>query len=60
MASGFKLPNGGSLTLLEHHISLDRTARGPHVVAGIIAFLVSEDAAHINGEALRVGGGVLS
>jgi NAD(P)-dependent dehydrogenase (short-subunit alcohol dehydrogenase family) len=34
--------------------------RGPETVASAIAFLGSEDAAHINGAALRVDGAALS
>jgi NAD(P)-dependent dehydrogenase (short-subunit alcohol dehydrogenase family) len=35
-------------------------ARGPEVVAGVIAMLASEDATHITGEDVRVDGGTLS
>ena len=35
-------------------------ARGPEVVAGVIAMLASEDASHITGEDVRVDGGTLS
>jgi NAD(P)-dependent dehydrogenase (short-subunit alcohol dehydrogenase family) len=35
-------------------------ARGPEVVASVIAMLVSEDGAHITGEDIRVDGGTLS
>lgn len=35
-------------------------ALGPEVVAGVIAMLISEDGAHINGEDIRVDGGTLS
>lgn len=35
-------------------------AKGPEVVAGVIAMLASEDGAHITGEDVRVDGGTLS
>jgi NAD(P)-dependent dehydrogenase (short-subunit alcohol dehydrogenase family) len=35
-------------------------ARGPEVVAGVIAMLASEDGIHINGEDIRVDGGTLA
>lgn len=35
-------------------------ARGPEVVAGVIAMLASEDGLHITGEDIRVDGGTLS
>jgi NAD(P)-dependent dehydrogenase (short-subunit alcohol dehydrogenase family) len=40
-------------------MALDR-ARGPETVASLIAFLASEDAAHVNGESIRVEGGTLA
>ena len=41
-------------------ISALNGARGPEVVAGVIAMLASEDGAHITGEDVRVDGGTLS
>jgi meso-butanediol dehydrogenase/(S,S)-butanediol dehydrogenase/diacetyl reductase len=35
-------------------------AKGPEVVAGVIAMLVSDDGVHITGEDIRVDGGTLS
>lgn len=35
-------------------------AKGPEVVAGVIAMLISEDGVHITGEDVRVDGGTLS
>ena len=35
-------------------------ARGPEVVAGVIAMLASDDGAHITGEDIRMDGGTLS
>jgi NAD(P)-dependent dehydrogenase (short-subunit alcohol dehydrogenase family) len=40
-------------------MAIDRP-RGPETVAAAIAFLASDDAAHINGESLRVDGGTLA
>jgi NAD(P)-dependent dehydrogenase (short-subunit alcohol dehydrogenase family) len=34
--------------------------RGPEAAASVIAFLASDDAAHINGAEIRVDGGTLS
>ncbi len=34
--------------------------RGPEVVADLIAFLASEEAAHISGEEIRVDGAALA
>jgi NAD(P)-dependent dehydrogenase (short-subunit alcohol dehydrogenase family) len=34
--------------------------RGPETVAGAIAFLASDDAAHVNGEYVRVDGATLA
>ena len=39
---------------------IGKGARGPEVVAGVIAMLASEDGAHINGEDIRVDGATLS
>jgi NAD(P)-dependent dehydrogenase (short-subunit alcohol dehydrogenase family) len=41
-------------------ISSRTGARGPEVVAGVIAMLASDDGAHITGEDIRVDGGTLS
>ncbi len=55
----FRLPEGADITLLDRITALDEH-RGPEVVAGAIAFLGSEDAAHINGTVLKVDGGTLA
>lgn len=55
----FRLPEGADAKLLHRIMALDRM-RGPDTVAGAIAFLASEDAAHVNGEVLRVDGGTLA
>jgi len=59
MVNEFQLPEGGDQRLLKRIMPLDQF-RGPEVVASTIAFLASEDAAHINGEAIRVDGATLS
>jgi meso-butanediol dehydrogenase/(S,S)-butanediol dehydrogenase/diacetyl reductase len=41
-------------------ISSRTGARGPEVVAGVIAMLASDDGAHITGEDIRIDGGTLS
>ena len=55
----FRLPEGADAKLLHRIMALDRM-RGPETVAGAIAFLASEDAAHVNGEVLKVDGGTLA
>jgi NAD(P)-dependent dehydrogenase (short-subunit alcohol dehydrogenase family) len=55
----FRLPEGANPKLLQRIMALDRP-RGPETVASAIAFLASEDAAHINGVMLRVDGATLS
>jgi len=59
MAANARLPEGFDNTLIQRVMPLDK-ARGPETVAGVIAMLASEDAAHINGEHIRVDGGTLS
>jgi NAD(P)-dependent dehydrogenase (short-subunit alcohol dehydrogenase family) len=59
MAAQFKLPEGADGTLLQRIMPLD-TFRGPEAAAALVAFLASEDAAHINGEEVRVDGGTLA
>jgi len=55
----FAFPEGADMDLVRRIIALDK-ARGPETVAAAIAFLASDDAAHVNGEDVRVDGGTLS
>jgi NAD(P)-dependent dehydrogenase (short-subunit alcohol dehydrogenase family) len=59
MTGGVKMPEGVDLSLIQRAMPLDKP-RGPEAVAGVIALLASEEAAHINGEYIRVDGGTLS
>ncbi|MFT5203274.1 MAG: NAD(P)-dependent dehydrogenase (short-subunit alcohol dehydrogenase family) [Candidatus Aldehydirespiratoraceae bacterium] len=59
MVAGVVLPDDADFSLLERISPLDEF-RGPETVAAAIAFLASPEAAHINGEVLRVDGGTLA
>ena len=59
MHDQFSLPEGGNMKLLDQIMPLD-TFRGPDQAAALVAFLASSDAAHINGEEVRVDGGTLA
>jgi len=59
MHDQFVLPEGADVKLLQRIMPLD-TFRGPETAAALVAFLASEDAAHINGEKVRVDGGTLA
>lgn len=59
MHDQFQLPEGADGKLLYRIMPLD-TFRGPEAAAALVAFLASEDAAHINGESVRVDGGTLA
>lgn len=59
MHKAFKLPEGADGKLL-HRISPLDQFRGPDKAASVVAFLASDDAAHINGESIRVDGGTLA
>lgn len=55
----FVFPEGVDTRLIKRMMALDMP-RGPETVAAAIAFLLSDDAAHVNGESLRVDGGTLA
>lgn len=55
----FRLPEGANVKLIDRITALDKH-RGPETVASTIAFLASEDAAHVNGTCIKVDGGTLA
>ena len=55
----FVLPEGANQKLVRRIMPLDRF-RGPDKAASVVAFLASEDAAHINGAFIRCDGGTLA
>ena len=59
MGSRSRLPENMDFELVKRAMPLDK-ARGPEVVAAVIAMLASDDGAHINGESIRVDGGTLA
>lgn len=59
MTSGIKFPENMDFSLMGRISSLTG-AKGPEMVAGVIAMLASDDGAHITGEDIRVDGGTLS
>lgn len=59
MVAGVTFPEDADFDLLTRITSLSG-AKGPEVVAGVIAMLASEDGCHINGESIRVDGGMLA
>lgn len=58
-ADGAGLPKDADMKLVMRQMALDQP-RGPETVASLIAFLASDEAAHVNGEEIRVDGGTLS
>jgi NAD(P)-dependent dehydrogenase (short-subunit alcohol dehydrogenase family) len=59
MTREFEFPEGVNTKLVHRMMALDRP-RGPDTVASAIAFLASDDGAHVNGEHIRVDGATLS
>ena len=59
MAQGVTFPADADFDLLSRITSLTG-AKGPEVVAGVIAMLASDDGCHITGEHIRVDGGILA
>jgi meso-butanediol dehydrogenase/(S,S)-butanediol dehydrogenase/diacetyl reductase len=57
--NAFEVPPGGDRKLVYRIMPFDKM-RGPDAAADAIAFLASDEAAHINGIELRVDGGALS
>lgn len=55
----FDLPEGADPKLVYRIMALDEQ-RGPEVVASAVAFLASDDGAHVNGTILKVDGGTLA
>jgi len=55
----FELPEGADVKLIDRITPLDKF-RGPDKAASVVAFLASDDAAHINGESVKVDGGTLA
>jgi meso-butanediol dehydrogenase/(S,S)-butanediol dehydrogenase/diacetyl reductase len=58
-AAGAGLPKDADMKLVMRQMALDQP-RGPETVASLIAFLASDDAAHINGVDFLVDGGTLA
>jgi len=56
---GAGLPPDLDPELVKRQMALDKP-RGPETVASLIAFLASDDAAHVNGEDILVDGGTLA
>jgi NAD(P)-dependent dehydrogenase (short-subunit alcohol dehydrogenase family) len=59
MVGGLQLPDDIDFSLFDRISPLDEF-RGPETVAAAILFLAAPEAAHINGEVLRVDGGTLA
>ena len=55
----FTLPEGADPKLVHRIMALDQQ-RGPEVIAAAVAYLGSEDGAHVNGTILKVDGGTLA
>jgi NAD(P)-dependent dehydrogenase (short-subunit alcohol dehydrogenase family) len=59
MTDGVGFPKSMDFDLISRIMSISG-AKGPEVMAGVIAMLASEDGIHITGEDIRVDGGTLS
>ena len=59
LATQVTFPEGADFSLMGRCMSLTG-AKGPEVVASVIAMLGSEDGAHITGECIRMDGGTLA
>lgn len=59
LATNVVLPEGADFSIMARCSSLTG-AKGPEVVAGVIAMLASEDGIHITGECVRMDGGTLA
>lgn len=59
MTADVRFPSSMDFKLMPRISSLTGP-RGPEVVAGVIAMLISDDGVHITGEEIRVDGGTLS
>ena len=57
MSNGAQIPVDADRELMARILPLDH-ARGPETVASVIALLLSEEGAHMNGEDVRVDGGM--
>ena len=58
-AGGAGLPKDADMKLVMRQMALDKP-RGPEQVASLVAFLASDEAAHINGERILIDGGTLA
>lgn len=59
MTQNSGVPRDADMKLVMRQMALYKP-RGPETVASVIALLLSEDGAHINGEEIRVDGGTLA
>jgi NAD(P)-dependent dehydrogenase (short-subunit alcohol dehydrogenase family) len=55
----FFFPEGADHSLVHRVMALDRS-RGPEHIASVVAFVASDDGAHMNGSVIRCDGGTLS